>query len=167
VLAAHCADAGCTVDRRGRRACLLKGLPHEEIAPRCVRWRPARRRSGRDDARARRRPPGWCGAAARWVDWAAARSRMNCSPARSPRRCIICRFIQSLAWMTAPRQSLRRSGQLVIVGQFEIAARRSDLRASVRGRGHDDLAWPWTMPDESRRGTGAYFGVAELVFGIA
>jgi hypothetical protein len=34
VLAAHCADAGRTVDRRGRRACLLKGLPHEEIAPR-------------------------------------------------------------------------------------------------------------------------------------
>jgi len=34
VLAAYCADAGRTVDRRGRRACLLKGLPHEEIAPR-------------------------------------------------------------------------------------------------------------------------------------
>jgi hypothetical protein len=42
VLAAHCADAGRTVDRRGRRACLLKGLPHEEIAPRCVGRRPAR-----------------------------------------------------------------------------------------------------------------------------
>jgi len=42
MLAAHCADAGRTVDRRGRRACLLKGLPHEEIAPRCVRRRPAR-----------------------------------------------------------------------------------------------------------------------------
>jgi hypothetical protein len=42
--------------------------------------------------------------------------------------------------MTASRQSLRRSGQLVIAGQFEIAARRSDLRAPVRGQGHDDLA---------------------------
>jgi len=66
VLAARCADAGRAVDRRGRRACLLKGLPREEIAP--------------------RRPPGWCGAAARWVRWATARSRMNCSPARPPRR---------------------------------------------------------------------------------
>jgi hypothetical protein len=43
--------------------------------------------------------------------------------------------------MTAPRQSLRRSGQLVIAGQFEIAARRSDLRAGA-GQGHDDLTWP-------------------------
>src|SRR5262249_2978851 len=46
VFTAHCTDAGPTVDRRGRRACLLKGLPHEEIAPRCVR----RRRHGRRSA---------------------------------------------------------------------------------------------------------------------
>jgi hypothetical protein len=42
VLTAYCTDADRTVDRRGRRACLLKGLPHEEIAPRCVRRRPTR-----------------------------------------------------------------------------------------------------------------------------
>jgi len=42
VLTADCADADRMVDRRGRRACLLKGLPHEEIAPRCVRRRLAR-----------------------------------------------------------------------------------------------------------------------------
>jgi hypothetical protein len=32
------------------------------------------------------------------------------------------------------------AGQLVFAGQFEIAAWRSDLRAEVRGQGHDDLA---------------------------
>ena len=42
VLTAHCTDVSRTVDQRGRRACLLKGLPHEEIAPRCLRRRPAR-----------------------------------------------------------------------------------------------------------------------------
>jgi hypothetical protein len=46
VLTAHGTDAGRTVDRRGRRACLLKSLLHEEIAPRCLRRRPARWRSG-------------------------------------------------------------------------------------------------------------------------
>jgi hypothetical protein len=42
VFTAHCTDWGRTVDQRGRRACLLKGLPHEEIALRCLRRLPAR-----------------------------------------------------------------------------------------------------------------------------
>ena len=79
----------------------------------------------------------------------------------------MCRFIQSLAGVTAPRQSLRCSGLLVIAGQFEIAARRSDLRAPVRGQGMMIWPGPERCQMKSRRGTGAYFGVAELVFGIA
>lgn len=50
VLTAYSTDADRTVDRRGRRACLLNDLPHEEIA------RGACGGTRRDDAHARRRP---------------------------------------------------------------------------------------------------------------
>jgi len=58
VFTAHCTDAGRMGDRRGRRACLLKGLPHEEIARRVRAVAPGEMKLRRDDARARRRPPG-------------------------------------------------------------------------------------------------------------
>jgi hypothetical protein len=69
--------------------------------------------------------------------------------------------------MTAPRQSLRRSGQLVIAGNSRLlpGAAIYGPRCGVRGM----TIWP--DPErcqmKSRRGTGAYFGVAELVFGSA